>query len=325
MGTTYYGTGAPPPTDTTAPLPPPRSPRPHRARRWSNLTWSASSDNVGVTGYQIFRGGTLITTVTGTSYSNTGLTANTSYSYTVKAIDAAGNASANSNTASATTQVAPGDVVLPSTPANLVATAVSSSQINLSWSASTDNVGVTGYQIFRGGTLLTTVTGTSYSNTGLTASTAYSYTVRATDAAGNLSPNSSTASATTQGVTSPPPPPSTKFSINDRVQVSSGPLNVRATANTTGTLLGTQPTSALGTIVAGPTAQGGFNWWSINYDTGVDGWSAEDYLVKAVTPPPPPPAGSFSIFTSQVPGGSYTDGPSTTSSVRSSRALLPVR
>ena len=81
-----------------------------------------------------------------------------------------------------------------------------SSQINLSWSASTDNVGVTGYQIYRGGTLLTTVTGTSYSNTGLTPSTSYSYYVRATDAAGNFSGNSNTASATTQAAPQATPP-----------------------------------------------------------------------------------------------------------------------
>ncbi|MBI2673768.1 MAG: peptidoglycan-binding protein, partial [Candidatus Zambryskibacteria bacterium] len=80
--------------------------------------------------------------------------------------------------------------------------------------------------------------------------------------------------------------PSTKFSINDRVQVSSGPLNVRSTAN--GTLLGTQATGALGTVVGGPTNAGGYNWWNINFDSGVDGWSAEDYLVKYVAPTPTP-------------------------------------
>lgn len=79
-------------------------------------------------------------------------------------------------------------------------------------------------------------------------------------------------------------PPSTKFVLNDRIQVSSGPVDVRATANTTGTLLGTQATNALGTVVGGPTAQGGFNWWNINYDAGADGWSKEDFLVK-YTPP----------------------------------------
>lgn len=81
----------------------------------------------------------------------------------------------------------------------------------------------------------------------------------------------------------PPPPASTKFSIGDRVQVSSEPLSVRSTSSTSGTLLGTQATGELGTVVAGATAADGFNWWQINYDTGVDGWSAEDFLVK-ITP-----------------------------------------
>ena len=79
------------------------------------------------------------------------------------------------------------DTTPPSTPTNLSATAISSSQINLSWTASTDNVGVTGYKIFRGGVQIATSATNSYFNTGLTASTAYSYTVSAYDAAGNNS------------------------------------------------------------------------------------------------------------------------------------------
>ncbi|HLD90563.1 MAG TPA: fibronectin type III domain-containing protein, partial [Patescibacteria group bacterium] len=153
-----------------------------------NLAWSASTDNVGVTGYKIYRGGTLLTTVTGISYNNTGLSASTAYSYRVTAIDAAGNESSQCTAVSATTQAAQvTDTTKPSIPAGLAASVISSSQINLAWSASTDNVGVTGYKIYRGGTLLTTVTGTFYNNTGLTASTAYSYRVSAIDAAGNES------------------------------------------------------------------------------------------------------------------------------------------
>ncbi|WP_413789322.1 discoidin domain-containing protein [Paenibacillus tyrfis] len=79
----------------------------------------------------------------------------------------------------------------------MTATAVSSSQVNLSWTASTDNVGVKEYKIYRGSTEVGTATGTSYSDTGLNPSTTYSYTVKAFDAAGNASANSNTASATT--------------------------------------------------------------------------------------------------------------------------------
>ncbi|WP_317618390.1 discoidin domain-containing protein [Paenibacillus sp. PL91] len=89
------------------------------------------------------------------------------------------------------------DTQAPSAPSSLTASAASSSQINLSWTASTDNVGVTGYRVFRGGVQVGTPTGTTFNDTGLTASTAYSYTVKAIDAAGNLSANSNTANATT--------------------------------------------------------------------------------------------------------------------------------
>ncbi|MEO8637464.1 MAG: LamG-like jellyroll fold domain-containing protein [Candidatus Taylorbacteria bacterium] len=92
------------------------------------------------------------------------------------------------------------DTTAPSTPTNLSASAVSSSQINLSWTASTDNVGVTGYKVFRNGTQVATPSTNSYSSTGLTANTSYSYTVLAQDAAGNPSAQSSSASATTQAV-----------------------------------------------------------------------------------------------------------------------------
>jgi chitodextrinase len=179
-----------------------------------NLTWTASTDNVGVTGYLIERcQGASCTNFaqvaapagTGTTYSDTGLTASTSYRYRVRATDAANNLSGYSGTATATTPAAT-DTQPPTAPTSLAATAASSSQINLTWTASTDNVGVTGYLIERcqgascttfAQVAATTGTGATYSDTGLTASTSYSYRVRATDAAGNLSGYSGTASATT--------------------------------------------------------------------------------------------------------------------------------
>ncbi|EAU63945.1 sheath polysaccharide-degrading enzyme [Stigmatella aurantiaca DW4/3-1] len=90
------------------------------------------------------------------------------------------------------------DTQAPTTPANLLATATSSSQINLSWNASSDNVGVSGYDVYRNGSAVGSSGTNSYSDTGLAASTAYSYTVRARDAAGNTSAASNTATATTQ-------------------------------------------------------------------------------------------------------------------------------
>lgn len=88
--------------------------------------------------------------------------------------------------------------LIPTVPTNLAAVAVSSTQINLTWTASTDNVGVTSYKIYRDGsaTPIATQTGTTYSDTGLTASTAYSYTVSACDADNNCSGQSSVVSET---------------------------------------------------------------------------------------------------------------------------------
>jgi hypothetical protein len=91
------------------------------------------------------------------------------------------------------------DTTAPSVPSGLVATAVSLSQINLSWNVCSDNIGIAGYRIFRNGVQIAAVAGTSYQNTALAASTTYTYTVAAYDAAGNTSSQSAPASATTQG------------------------------------------------------------------------------------------------------------------------------
>ncbi|MDE2312094.1 MAG: hypothetical protein KGJ93_03350 [Patescibacteria group bacterium] len=92
------------------------------------------------------------------------------------------------------------DTTAPSVPANLAAIAVSSSAVNLSWTASTDNVGVTGYRVYRNGIQIGTTANTSYNDTGLTASTQYSYTVSAYDAAGNASAQSAIVTVTTRAV-----------------------------------------------------------------------------------------------------------------------------
>ena len=183
-------------SDTTAPSTPTLSAS-GTTQTSTNLSWTAATDNVGVTGYDIYRGTTLLTTVIGTTYTATGLTASTAYTFSVRAKDAAGNVSVASNTVNVTTLAATTtDTTAPSTP-TLSASGTTQTSTNLSWTAATDNVGVTGYDVYRGTTLLTTVTGTTYTATGLTASTAYSFTVRAKDAAGNISASSNTVNVTT--------------------------------------------------------------------------------------------------------------------------------
>jgi chitodextrinase len=96
-----------------------------------------------------------------------------------------------------------GDTTAPSAPTNLSSPSHTTSTVALSWTASTDNVGVAGYQILRGGTEVATSTGTSYTDTGLTASTAYTYTIKAYDAAGNVSAASAPLAASTSAATTP--------------------------------------------------------------------------------------------------------------------------
>ena len=174
-----------------------------------DLSWSASTDAVGVTEYRVERcQGTTCTsfaqigTPTTTSFASTGLAAGTSYRFRVRAADAAGNLSAYSDILTTATL---SDTSAPSAPSGLTASPAGSSQINLSWTASTDDVGVTGYRVERcqgtGCTDFTQVaapTATTFNDTGLSASTTYRYRVRAADQAGNLSAYSSAAEATTE-------------------------------------------------------------------------------------------------------------------------------
>ena len=160
-----------------------------------DLSWTASTDNISVAGYNVFRDGIQISSTTAVSYQDVGLSASTTYTYTVSAFDAAQNESAQSASSSATTQ-AP-DTVAPSVPVDLQASNVTSSSVTLSWSLSTDNVGVTGYSVFRDGDQIGTTTGANYIDTLLAASTTYTYTVSAFDAAQNVSGQSAPLATTT--------------------------------------------------------------------------------------------------------------------------------
>ena len=218
------------PPDTTAPTVPANVTATALSASQIQISWSASTDSEsGVGGYRIYRDGsaTVLASTTATSYTDIGLTASTAYSYQVRAFDLAtptANESALSAAASATTQ-APPDTTAPSVPAGVAATAQSTSQIQISWSASTDTEsGVGGYRIYRDGsaTVLATTTSTSYTDTGLTASTTYNYRVRAFDLAtptANESALSAAASATTET-----PPDTTAPTV---------PTGVTATAQST--------------------------------------------------------------------------------------------
>jgi chitodextrinase len=167
------------------------------------LNWTASTDNVGVTGYTVFQDGAQIGTTDGatTTLNVTGLTAATTYSFTVTANDAVPNTSAASTALDVTTLSVP-DTEAPSIPLNLVAANLSQTAFDLSWDNSTDNVGVTGYTVFQDATQIGTTDGatTTFNVTGLTAATTYSFTVTANDAVPNTSAASTALDVTTLSV-----------------------------------------------------------------------------------------------------------------------------
>lgn len=383
-------------TDTTAPTAPTNLAASGTTATSTNLTWTAATDNVGVTGYDVYQGATLIATVATTSYTVTGLTASTTYSFTVIAKDAAGNASTASNAVSVTTlaagitycastssntnderiqrvaigtinnpststagyedftalsttvtkgsaytitvtplwsgstysegyavfvdynkdgdfadagetvwtraastttpvsgtftipttavtgttrmrvsmkynaiptacetlsygqvedytlNIAAGvaDTTAPSAPTNLTASGTTQTTTNLAWTAATDNVGVTGYDVYQGTTLKATVTTTTYAVTGLTAATAYTFSVRAKDAAGNVSASSNTVNVTTLAAAATYCASQGNSTADERIQrVAFGTINNPSTATT-----GYENFTALSTNVTKGTA-----------------------------------------------------------------------
>ena len=180
-----------------------------------------ATDNVGVTGYLINESSTKPsatasgwTSTAPASYTFTTAGSKTLYAW---AKDAAGNVSASM---SASVTVALSDTTAPTVPAGVAATAASSTQINIAWAASSDPVvtgqttsGVAGYKVYRNGTQVATTTAANYLATGLTASTSYSFTVSAYDAAGNSSAQSATATATTLAAADTITPTVTLFTV----------------------------------------------------------------------------------------------------------------
>jgi fibronectin type 3 domain-containing protein len=184
-----------------------------------SLTWTAVTPpaNCTISSYSVYRsttsgftpgsGNLIASGVTSPSYTNTGLTASTTYYYVVEAVDADGTSAASAQ-ATATTPVAPVCSAVPSAPTGLTATGISGSSIGLSWTAVTPpaNCTISSYTVYGGTTANPTtviasgVTGTTYTNTGLAAHTTYYYTVAAVDADGT-SPVSAQESATTPGLT----------------------------------------------------------------------------------------------------------------------------
>ncbi|RKT55995.1 PQQ-dependent sugar dehydrogenase [Saccharothrix australiensis] len=189
------------PADTRAPSAPGNLRSTGKTATSVALAWDAATDDVGVVGYDIYQHGQLMRKVDGTTLSATvtGLTPDTEYDWTVFARDAAPNVSPASNNVVVRTDQAPPDAVAPTAPSGLRVTGRTATSVDLAWTASTDDVGVTGYEVFRDGARAGTADGTTTTVGGLTTGTSYRFTVRARDAAGNLSPFSAAVTATPGG------------------------------------------------------------------------------------------------------------------------------
>jgi len=272
-------TPAPPPS-CTATSPPPSTPTnltsPSQTMNSISLSWTASTPGAGtnctITGYQIYNTGVLVNTVTGTTYTDVGLSPNTSYPYMVVAVQSNGGKSNAANL----TQLTKPDTQAPSAPTNFIAIATSASQVTLGWTASTDNVAVTKYVLTRGTQITTLGMVTSYVDNTVTASTAYTYSLIAFDAAGNPS------TAATVSVTTPAPACSGNPS-------TPGNLAAPAIASTSVALTWNASTPAAGCSIAGYKVFRGTTSLTPNLvstasytDTGLTPFTSYSYTVVAV-------------------------------------------
>ncbi|MEP6893053.1 MAG: fibronectin type III domain-containing protein [Gaiellaceae bacterium] len=181
-------------TDTLAPTTPGNLTATAASQTSISALWSPSFDNVGVNGYDVFLNDKKIGSTPLTGYTFSGLACGTNYTLGIAAYDAAGNHSPRASVVAATSACP--DLQAPSPPSNLTKTGTSETNVFLSWSASTDNVGVVGYDIYRNGSKLGNTASTSYSFDGLACGTTYTLGVAAYDAAGNHSAVASLNAAT---------------------------------------------------------------------------------------------------------------------------------
>ena len=174
--------------DTEAPSKPESLTKVKAAYTVIEFSWTASTDNEAVIGYEIYRDGNLVGIANKSNYSDLNLLPDTIYTYTVKAFDVVHNLSEESEALSISTIK---DTLVPSVPALLVITSRTSDSVKLSWMGSNDNVKVSGYAIFRNEVRIKTVNGTSYTDTNLLPDI-YSYYVKAEDISNNTSEASNT-------------------------------------------------------------------------------------------------------------------------------------
>jgi chitodextrinase len=238
--------------DTTAPSVPQQLTLDSMSNTQVALTWTAATDNVGVTGYQVARENVVIGQTATTTFADGTASAGTTYSYTVQAMDASGNVSGWSNPLEVTVESQ--DTTAPSVPQQLTLNSMSNTQVALTWTAATDNVGVTGYQVARDSVALGQTATTTFIDTTTSAGSTYAYTVQAMDASGNVSGWSQPLQATT-----PQDVVSLTVSTSGKGSVTSSPNGINCpkqncTAN--------YPLGTVVTLTAAPGKDWSFDGWS---------------------------------------------------------------
>ena len=223
------------------------------------LTWAPATDNVGVAGYGVYNAGQLVNTTAGTTGIVSGLTCGTNYTLAVDAFDATGNSSAKTTVMVSTLPCS--DTQAPSTPTGMSASNVTQTGATVKWNAASDNVGVTGYDVYRNGTKVTTVTTLSTDQSGLSCGTAYTFAVAARDAAGNQSAQAQVVVTTaTCSTTTPPASTISGSECSSRAQ-GAGAVIEQVTVNGDCTVAAQNVTirnaTIAGTVKFTPSASGG--------------------------------------------------------------------
>ncbi|WP_206856567.1 M60 family metallopeptidase [Candidatus Enterococcus mangumiae] len=162
------------------------------------IKWNQSVDNTKVKGYRIYRNGVRVGTTETLDYTDKNLASDTAYVYQVSAFDEAGNESEKTQFITVVTKQEEKDTQAPSIPTGLTAGTVTANSAQFSWGPSTDNNRVAGYNVYRNGVKVNSVSGSTFTDTNLSSNTAYTYQVSAYDAAGNESEKSQAITITTK-------------------------------------------------------------------------------------------------------------------------------
>ena len=181
-------------SDTEAPSTPSNVSAGNQSPSTIDITWTASTDNIGVTQYRIYIDAVLTAQTTETNFQATGLEPGTSYDIQIEARDLINNKSEKSNLITATTTA---DTTAPSIPTNITASNISGTGFKINWDAATDDTAVTTYTIFVNSIQTATISELSYTLTGLAPATTYQIAVSAKDAATNESARSNAVAITT--------------------------------------------------------------------------------------------------------------------------------